>query len=271
MQDWYVRTVRLRFQVFTGTPYAHVSPLEWQVDPEALRGIARSRGYLEIAPMFQGCLSFQFAPQHVPPVPIFDGPDRPDKDRERWLLNHLSGSDQVWISLKHAKLSARRVAEVAGTEGLRVAADFSDPGDRVLLLSRDPSPPPLPLPAPAGFRFRYVWLNYIAPALVFVLFATAGVIVGAPAGFENTMAELLFMAAFAGAIPAAMATNLFPRTIRVGWLAREFDGSPYVDLAMRSYRIPADLVVQIAAYHGYELYGQSAAQGGVPNLKFRKS
>ncbi|MFD5248958.1 hypothetical protein ACFWIW_30745 [Amycolatopsis sp. NPDC058340] len=270
MQDWYARAVRLRFQVFTGTPYTHVSPMEWRIDPDALRGIARSRGYVEIAPMFQGCLSFQFAPQHVPPVPTFDGPDRPDKDRERWLLNHLSGSDRVWISVKHANLSARRVAEVAETEGLRVAAAFTDPSDRVLLLSRDPSPPRLPLPASTGFRFRYAWLNYIAPVTVFVLLSAAAVIVGMPSGHEAPIVSLLFMAAFAGAIPAAFSTSLFPRTTRVGWLAREFDGSPHVEFSMRSYQLPADLVVQIAAYHGYELYGQSATQAGGPSLKFYK-
>ncbi|UMP05752.1 hypothetical protein [Amycolatopsis sp. EV170708-02-1] len=270
MQDWYTRTARLRFQVFTGTPYTHVSPMEWRIDPGALRDIARSRGYAEIAPMFQGCLSFQFAPGHVPPVPVFDGPDRPDKDRERWLLNQLSGSDRVWISLKHANLSARRVAEVAETEGLRVAADLTDPGDRLLLLSRDPSPPRLPLPARTGLRFRYAWLNYIAPATVLVLLGAAAVIAGIPSGHEAPIVGLLFMAAFAGAIPAAFTTTLFPRTTRVGWLAREFDGSHHVEFAIRTYQIPADLVVQIAAYHGYELYGQSAPQAPLPALRFCK-
>ncbi len=270
MQDWYARAVRLRFQVFTGAPYAHVSPMEWRIDPGNLRGIALSRGYLEIAPMFQGYLSFRFAPRHVPPVPAFDGPDRPDKDRERWLLNHLSGSDDVWISLKHANLSARRVAEVAETEGLRVAADFTDPNDRVLLLSRDPSPPRLPLPAPTGLRFRYAWLNHIAPVCVLVLLCAAAVIAGMPSDHEAPIVGLLFTAALAGAIPAAFITSLFPRTIRVGWLAREFDGSLHVGFAMRSYQIPADLVVQIAAYHGYELYGQSATQAGGLSLKFYK-
>ncbi|EME54527.1 hypothetical protein [Amycolatopsis decaplanina] len=270
MQDWYTRTVRLRFEVFTGAPYAHVAPMEWQIDPGVLRGIARSRGYLEIAPMFQGCMSFQFAPRHVPPVPVFDGPDRPDKDRERWLLNHISESDQVWISIKHAKLSARRVAEVAETEGLRVTADFGDPNDRVLLLSRDPSPPRLPLPAPAGPRFRYAWLNHIAPVTVLVLLGTAAVIVGMPTDYETPIANLLFLAAFVGAIPAAFTTSLFPRSTRIGWLAREFDGSPHVEFAMRSYRIPADLVVQIAGYHGYALYGHSATEAGGPSLKFYK-
>ncbi|MFI9454588.1 hypothetical protein [Amycolatopsis sp. NPDC052450] len=270
MQDWYARAVRLRFQVFTGTPYAHVSPMEWQIDPGNLRGIALSRGYLEVAPMFQGCLSFRFAPQQVPRVPVFDGPDRPDKDRERWLLNHLSGSDRVWISLRHANLSARRVAEVAETEGLRVAADFTDPNDRVLLLSRDPSPPRLPLPAPTGLRFRYSWLNYIAPVAVLVLLGAAAMIAGTPSDQEAPIVSLLFIAALAGAVPAAFTTSLFPRTIRVGWLAREFDGSLHVGLTMRSYQLPADLVVQIAAYHGYELYGLSATQAGGMSLQFFK-
>ncbi|MFJ4102107.1 hypothetical protein [Amycolatopsis japonica] len=270
MHDWYVRTIRLRFQVFTGTPYAHVSPMEWRIDPESLRGIARSRGYLEIAPMFQGCLSFQYAPQYVPPVPVFDGPDRPDKDRERWLLNRLSGSDQVWISLKHANLSARRVAEVAEAEGLRVAADFGDPTDRVLLLSRNPAPPRLPLPTPNGLRFRYAWLNYIAPVTVLALLGASAVIVGSPSDYEAPIVNLLFLATFVSAVPAAFITGLFPRTTRVGWLAREFDGSLHVEFAMRSYRLPADLVVQIAAYHGYVFYGQSATQAGGPSLKFYK-
>ncbi|MER6667618.1 hypothetical protein ABT256_23940 [Amycolatopsis japonica] len=244
--------------------------MEWQIDPESLRGIARSRGYLEIAPMFQSCLSFQYAPQYVPPVPVFDGPDRPDKDRERWLLNQVSGSDRVWISLKHANLSARRVAEVAEAEGLRVAADFADADDRVLLLSRDPSPPRLPLPAPTGFRFRYAWLNHIAPVTVIVLLALAAVIAGTPSHYEEPIAGLLFLAAFAGMVPAAFTTCLFPRGTRVNWLAREFDGSPHVAFPMRSYRIPAGLVVQIAAYHGYALYGQAATQTGGPSLMFCK-
>jgi len=270
MQDWYTRAVRLRSEVFTGTPYAHVSPMQWQIDPASLRGIAHDRGYVEIPSMFQGCLSFQFAPRQFSQPPAFDGPDRPDKDRERWLLNHLSGSDRVWISLKHANLSARRVAEVAGSEGLRVAADFSDRNDRILLLSRDPSAPWLPLPAPVGVRFRYAWLNYIAPVTVVLLLAIAAMIVGAPDQFENPVSSLLFLAAFIGAIPAAFTTSLFPRTIRAGWLAREFDGSQHVEFALRSYQISPELVTQIAGYHGYVLYAQTATQAGGPILKFYK-
>lgn len=268
MQDWLARATRLRSQVFVGTPYVHVSPSEWQIDPDSLRGIARGNGYLEIPPMFQGCLSFQFAPQQFPPGPLFDGPDRPDKNRERWLLNHLSGSDHVWISLKHANLSARRVAEIAGTEGLRVAADFADRSDRILLLSRKP-PPRLPLPPPTGLWFRYSWLNYLAPVVVFVLFGISGVVVGLPVDFESPLAGLLFLAAFAGAVPAAFTTSLFPRTARVGWLAREFNGSPLVEFPLRAYQVSMDLATKIAWYHGYVFSGHSSAQAG-PVLRFRK-
>ncbi len=270
MQDWYTRTVRLRLQVFTGDAYAHVSPMEWQIDPATLRDIARSRGYLEIAPMFQHCLSFRFAPHHVPPVPVFDGPDRPDKDRERWLLNRLSGSDHVWISLKHANLSARRVAEVAETEGLRVAADFGHSTDRVLRLSRNPAPPRLPLPAPTGARFRYAWLNYLVPITVLSLLTVAAMVVGTAENSENPAGGLLLLAAMAGAIPAAFTTSLFPRTTRVGWLAREFDGSAAVAFAVRSYQIPVDLVVQIAWFHGYALYGQTVTRASGPIMNFYK-
>ncbi|MFC3454707.1 hypothetical protein [Amycolatopsis speibonae] len=270
MHDRYTRTVRLRFEVFTGAPYAHVSPMHWQIDPASVRGIARDRGYLEIQPMHQGCLSFRHAPHQIPSAPLFDGPDRPGKDRERWLLNHLGGADRLWVSLKHANLSARRVVEVAETEGFRVAAQFVDRNDRVLLLSRDPSPPRLPLPAPAGPGFRYAWLNYIAPVLVFVLLAIAAIFVGGPNEFEDPLSSLLFLAAVVCAIPAAFTTSLFPRTSRIGWLAREFDGSPRVEFALRSYQISADLVMQIAGYHGYLFYGQRATQAGGPILQFRK-
>ncbi|MFC9254420.1 hypothetical protein [Amycolatopsis thailandensis] len=270
MHDWYISTVRLRYEVFTGAPYSHVSPLEWRIDPESVRGIARERGYLEIPPMYQGCLSFQYAPQHVPPVPWFDGPDRPDKDRERWLLNRVSGSDQVWISLKHANLSARRVAEVAGTEGLRVAANFGDPDDRILLLGRDPSPPRLPLPAPPGPGFRPVWLNGIVPVTIAVLLVVALISAGASDESEDPLANLLFLAAFAGIIPAAFVTCVFPRTSRLGWLAREFDGRPHVQIAMRAYRISPALVVQIAGYRGYTLSGQRTTQAGGQILMFSK-
>ncbi|MEV7553595.1 hypothetical protein AB0N89_28610 [Amycolatopsis sp. NPDC089917] len=270
MHDWYIRTVRLRFEVFTGVPYVHVSPREWGIAPADVRGIARGRGYLEIAPMYPGCSSFQYAPQHVPPVPLFDGPDRPDKNRERWLRNHLDGSDRVWISLRHANLSARRVAEVAETEGLRVAADFSDQSDRILLLGRDPAPPRLPLPSPIGGRFRPVWLNGIAPVAIAVLFVVAALAVGASDEFENPLANLLFLAAFVGAVPAAFTTGLFPRTSRLGWLAREFDGKSRVDVPMRAYQVSPDLVVQIAGYHGYALHALTTTQAGGQILKFAK-
>ncbi|WP_037317947.1 hypothetical protein [Amycolatopsis orientalis] len=270
MQDWLTRATRLRAEVFVGSPYVHVSPGEWQIDPESLRGIARGNGYLEIPPMFQGCLSFQFAPQHFPPIPAFDGPDRPDAGRERWLLNRLGGDD-VWISLKHANLSARRVAEIAATEGLRVAADFADPTDRVLLLSRDPAPPRLPLPVPSGsWRFRYSWLNYLAPATVFALLGISAVIVGAPVEFESPMSTLLLVATFVGAVPAAFVTSLFPRTTRVGWLAWEFNGLPHVQFPVRTFGVSVDLAAKIAWHHGYVLYGHTATQASGPILKFYK-
>ncbi len=61
---------------------------------------------------------------------------------------------------------------------------------------------------------------------------------------------------------------MFPRTTRVGWLAREFDGSAAVEFAVRSSRIPVDLVVRIAGFHGYVLHGQTVTRASGPILRF---
>ncbi len=269
-QHWLTRVTRLRYQVLVGTPYVHVSPMEWRIVPDSLRMIARDRGYLEIPPMFQGCLSFQFVPQSLVPRPSFDFPGHTNPGRERWLLNRISGEDDVWISLKHAKLPLRAITSLAESEGLRIAADFSDPTDRILLLSRNPGTLRLPIRPPTGFRrFRLSWLNFVAPAVSFVL-CFAGALFSGGDPNENPVTALLLAGVVFLTLPAAFITSIFPRTTRVGWLAREFNGANSVQFLRRTFHVSDDLAAQIAAHHGYVYYLQTPTRAHGPILKYYK-
>ncbi|MBE1576507.1 hypothetical protein ACFORH_05720 [Amycolatopsis roodepoortensis] len=271
---WQVRVTRLRYQVLSGTPYAHVSPVEWQVDPDSIRMIARERGYLEIPPMFPGCLSFRHAPDRFPPAPAFDHPETgQSKHRERRLRNRIDGAAAVWLSVRHAGLSTRHITEIAADEGMTVVADLSDPTDRLLLLSRDPRPPTRPVPVQAGLkRFRYSFLIWLLPLANFFLCFLGGFIVSASNGYdpETPLVTVLILMAFGLAIPLSFIVAVFPRTTRAGWLAKEFNGSNSVQFPLSTFGISEALAVQLAAHHGYFLIGHTGSRMHGRYLKFAK-
>lgn len=271
---WQVRVTRLRYQVLSGVPYAHVSPVEWQVDPDSIRMIARDRGYVEIAPMFQGCLSFQHEPKSLPPRPAFDHPETgPSENRERWLLNRIEGVDAVWISVRHAKLSTRHITGIAVREGMTVAADYSDATDRVLLLSRNPQPRRQPIPFPSGYqRFRYSFLLWAAPAANLLACFIGAFIASAASGYDpdEPLVTFFFVMAFVLTLPLSFIVRVFPRTTRAGWLAKEFNGSNSVQFPLSTFGISEDLAVQIATHHGYFLFGHTGSRIHGRYLKFAK-
>jgi hypothetical protein len=271
---WLVRVTRLRYQVLSGAPYVHVSPVEWQVDPDNIRRLARDRGYVEIPPMFQGCLSFQHAPHLLPPRPAFDHTEtEPNRNRERWLLNRLDGTDEVWISVRHAKLSTRHITDLAAREGMRVVREYADPADRILLLSRNPEPPRLPLPLPLGRkRFRYSFLTWAVPAANFLLCFAGAFIASALTGYDQDepLPTLFFAAALVLTFPLSFIVNVFPRTTKVGWLAKEFNGNGTVQFALSTFGVSEDLAVQIAAHHGYTYSGYTSSRMRGRYLMFAK-
>ncbi|WP_410564308.1 hypothetical protein [Amycolatopsis sp. cmx-4-61] len=101
-------------------------------------------------------------------------------DREQWLRNHLDGRHELWVSVRHAKLTPARIVEIASGEGLRPAADFADRTDRILLLRGDS-------PVPAR-KFRMSFTGFVAPAVWAVLCLGGGVITAASTGEERLAA-----------------------------------------------------------------------------------
>lgn len=229
------RTARITWldEPFDGRPTAAV--LLAGISTELRGEVASAYGYFfggpyrepgvrnpQAAGLFVKCRQgMLFGPPLIrPPAPPFEQAEE-HPGREQWLLNRISGEDDVWISVREAKLPRQRIAEIAGREGLAVSLEFADPTDRLLKLSRDPAPPRLPLPPPVGRRrFRVSFLSLFPPI--------------------------------------GWALRAFPRSTRVGWLAREFNGADGVTFFVGPYDISPGLTLQIAEAHGY-FYGKQSA------------
>jgi hypothetical protein len=213
-QVWALRINRLRYEVFLGRRYAHVSPTAWYLHPEDVRRVAADTRYVEIPPMFNGCLSFRYAPQLFPGLYDHYGVEPPE-GRKRWLTNQLSSGDDVWISVQHAKFSRDHIAAIAAELGKGVALELADRTDRLLLLSNRPAEPRLPVKTG-------LWLSYSAwrmPMLLLLpIIAWLGWFFVAAVGYFPIAAAVLLVLGMLGLVRA------FPRSTRVAWLAREFRG-----------------------------------------------
>ncbi|WP_410669727.1 hypothetical protein [Amycolatopsis sp. cmx-4-68] len=179
--------------------------------------------------------------------------------REQWLRNHLDGRDELWVSVRHAKLPPARIAEIAGSEGLVPAAEFADPTDRIVLLRRPSAPPPA-----AGRKFRMSFAGFIAPA-VWVLLCFGGSGVTAAVTGDERLLALGFGLTVLGVPPLLWVLRVFPRSTRVGWLAKEFTGKNSVAFFSGQFDVSGELVRQIAAFHGYHFHNQTStsAQGAL--------
>jgi hypothetical protein len=184
--------------------------------------------------------------------PVVEAPGR-----EQWLRNHLDGRDELWVSVRHAKLPPPRIAEIAGSEGLFPAAEFADATDRILLLRRTPPPRPATVR-----KFRMSFAGFLAPAAwVLLCFGGSGVTT-ALTGDERVFA-MGFGLTVLGVPPLLWVLRAFPRSTRVGWLAGEFTGKNGVTFFSGPFDVSAELVRQIAEFHGYFFVSQTAtrAQG----------
>jgi hypothetical protein len=179
--------------------------------------------------------------------------------REQWLRNHLDGRDELWVSVRHAKLPPARIAEIAGDEGLLPVAEFTDPTDLVLVLVlRRPS-----ATRPATLRkFRMSFVGFLAPAAWVVLCFGGSGVTTAITGDDRVFA-IGFALTVLGVPPLLWVLRAFPRSTRVGWLAREFTGKAGVTFFSGQFDVSAELVRQIAEFHGYFFGTQTStrAQG----------
>lgn len=252
---------------FDGSPQVPV-PFPASLSTELLGEVASLYGYFYAGPFVArgDTESFLFAkcrpglvfgtPDAPPAPPVFESPAEPS-GREQWLRNHLDGCDELWVSVRHAKLTPARIAGIAGTEGLLPVAEFADATDRILLLRRPSAPPPVP-----GRKFRMSFTGFIAPAVWVVLCFGGSCVTAAITGEERVLA-LGFGLTALGVPPLMWVLRIFPRSARVGWLAKEFTGKNSVAFFSGQFDVSPELVRQIAAFHGYHFRGQTStrAQG----------
>ncbi|WP_240521770.1 hypothetical protein [Amycolatopsis vastitatis] len=238
---------------FGGTSRVVVDPPP-SVSTELLGEVASLYGYFFAGMRHSGRnnVSFLFAkcrpglvfgtPAPVPPA-VFTVPAE-TPGREQWLRNHLDGRAELWVSVREAKLTPARIAEIAGGEGLVPVAEFADTTDRIVLLRRDP-PPPV-----TGRRFRMSFAGFLAPAAWILLCFGGSGLTTAITGDERVFA-IGFALTFLGVPPLLWVLRIFPRSVRVGWLAGEFTGRDTVRFFSGQFDVSPELVRQIAAFHGY--------------------
>ncbi|WP_410613766.1 hypothetical protein [Amycolatopsis sp. lyj-109] len=248
---------------FDGSPQVIVLPPP-SVSAELLGEVASLYGYFSAGPcdstpnhldlLFRKTRSGLVFGAPAPRIPpSFDIPAG-SPEREQWLRNHLDGRDELWVSVRHAKLPPARIAEIAGSEGLHPAAEFADSTDRILLLRRG---------SPATSRkFRMSFAGFLVPALWAVLCFGGSAVTAAVTGEERIFA-IGFSLTLLGVPPLLWVLRIFPRSARVGWLAGEFDGSASVTFFSGQFGVSPELIRQIAAFHGYFFRSQTAtrAQG----------
>ncbi len=241
---------------------AETSTAHSSVSTELLGEVASAYGYFYAGSTMQDrlftrvfvkcCPGLLFGPpipRQRAPQPYNSDVERPG--REQWLRNRISGEDDVWISVREAKLPSRRIAEIAAQEGLAVAMEFADTTDRVLRLSRGKPE--------RKRRFRMSFLNYVLPAAWILCCAIPGVVLYS----EDRIVAVLFGLGLLLTPAMFRVLRVFPRSTRVGWLAREFNGADGVTFFVGPYGISPALTVQIAEAHGYFFGTQSStrAQG----------
>ncbi|GHF97443.1 MULTISPECIES: hypothetical protein [Amycolatopsis] len=251
---------------FDGSPQVIVLPPP-SVSPELLGEVASLYGYFSAGPcdatrnhldlLFRktrpglvfGTPAPRVPPSFEVPPPFEVQPGSPD--REQWLRNHLDGRAELWVSVRHAKLTPARIAEIAGGEGLHPVAEFADSTDRILLL-RGRSPVP-------ARKFRMSFAGFLVPAVWAVLCFGGGAVTALFTGEQRIFAIGFGLTAL-GVPPLLWVLRIFPRSARVGWLAGEFDGSASVTFFSGQFDVSPELVRQIAAFHGYFFRSQTATQ-----------
>ncbi|MEV7096071.1 hypothetical protein AB0M80_24795 [Amycolatopsis sp. NPDC051045] len=248
---------------FDGSPQVIVSPPP-SVSAELLGEVASRYGYFHAGQYHSGRNSRSLLFRKTRPGLVFGSPaprvppsfeiPAGSPDREQWLRNHLDGRDELWVSVRHAKLTPARIVDIASSEGLSPVAEFADRTDRILLLRHD---------APVTARkFRMSLAGFLAPAVWAVLCFGGSALTAAITG-EVRIFAIGFGLTVLGVPPLLWVLRAFPRSTRVGWLAGEFNGNASVTFFSGQFDVSPELVRQIAGFHGYFLRSQTstAAQG----------
>ncbi|KDN23599.1 hypothetical protein [Amycolatopsis rifamycinica] len=244
---------------FDGRPQAIVSPPP-SLSTELLGEVASLYGYFHAGP-YPGTGSKDLLFRKTRPGLVFGTPapriaasyevPAGPPEREQWLRNHLEGRDELWVSVRHARLTTARIAEIASGEGLRPVAEFADSTDRILLLRRGTAVP--------ARKIRMSYTGFLAPA-VWVLLCLGGGVIPALLAGEDRIVAIGFFLAVIGVPPLMWVLRIFPRSVRVGWLAGEFDGSAGVTFFSGQFGVSPELVRQIAAFHGYAFRSRTVTQ-----------
>lgn len=237
------------------------------VSTELLGEVASLYGYFYAGPYYSGrnstnhlfvkCRPGLVFGTPAPRAPVaFEAPAG-SPGREQWLRNHLDGRDELWVSVRHAKLPPARITEIAGGEGLLPAAEFADTTDRILVLRRPSAPPP-----PTGRKFRMSFVGFLAP-VAWILLCFGGSGLTAAITGETRIFAIGFGLTVLGVPPLLWVLRVFPRSARVEWLAKEFTGKAGVTFFSGQFDVSPELVRQIADFHGYFFGGQTStrAQG----------
>lgn len=248
--DWACRLGTVRYLRFTGLPVVHVSPVEWQLDPQTIRQAAHDRRYVEIPPPDPSVLSFQYAPTAFPGTPFQGYPSPgPAPSQARRLAKKISGRDRMWISLRDFKLSREHVAEIASRARMTVVAEVADTSDRIMLLAPPGSPPPGSEVAKP--RFRPGSAGFFTAGIVTTM---ALAIAGCAVSALTEHIWLTILSAVLG-LPLLLLSvywmRMAPKSVRAGWLASRFNGSRSVQFHPDVFGFTSDLAAQIAASHGY--------------------
>ncbi|WP_285476832.1 hypothetical protein [Amycolatopsis sp. NBRC 101858] len=247
---------------FDGRSHAAV-PYPVSLSTELLAEVASRYGYFyggpvttgrnETSHLFVKCRpGLVFGTPALPGPPGFE-PPAGSPEREQWLRNHLDGRDELWISVRHAKLPPARIAEIAGGEGLSALAHFADPTDLILLLRRPSAPPRAPR------KFRMSFAGFLVPAAWALLCFGGGAVTAVLDGDEHLFAVGAFLAVL-GVPPLLWVLRVFPRSTRVGWLAGEFTGKAGVTFFSGQFDVSPELERRIAGYHGYAFRSETHTQ-----------
>jgi hypothetical protein len=115
------------------------------------------------------------------------------------------------------------------------------------------------------------FVGFLAPAAwVLLCFGGSG-LTAAISGDERIFA-IGFSLTLLGVPPLLWVLRIFPRSTRVGWLAKEFTGKYSVSFFSGQFDVSPELLGRIAAFHGYVFRSQTStrAQGTlVTYVRFR--
>ncbi|WP_158881846.1 hypothetical protein [Amycolatopsis anabasis] len=270
--------IGLRYGNFNGQPFVYANPLLWPLPPHDIQRMAVEQGYAEVQSPYPGLLLFQCVQPAIGlrqqpravyfPRQLFDIPDNTlDAKREQWLLNRINSGDQIWVSLREARLSRRTIEAIVTRHDRRISWMLGDETDQMLLVGKGTAPSHgLTTPRTGLRQIRPTVWQWIAMG-VFGLASLGAAITyqilqhGLEAAFCYGCATL-FPVLFASSI------RLYPRSRRFELLTQEFNGPQFVKVRFFTYGISRSLMIQAADAYGYATRDELVEQGQTTGLTF---